>query len=205
MAITYPRALPVAPAPRKNTFELIFNIDVMESPITKQAVFDEKQGHRWEGIFYYPKMTSLTAREWKAWFTTMKGPMKTFYCFDPDNKLPVGIAAVGTDTPLVRGAGQGGTSVLTDAWRVNGTGLLLPGDDVQVGTEYKRVTETVSSNASGIATINFEPKLHGTLADNAAVVFDNPKGIFRMDGMSVQYNSDEFGVHEFAIAFVEHF
>ena len=205
MAITFPRTLPAAPGIKSNTFALVFNIDEFVSPISRQSTFDKRQGHRWEGLFVFPPMLEGTAREWKAWFASMEGQTKTFFAFDPDIRTPLGIADTGSDTPLVKGASQTGTSVTTDAWRNSGTNLLSPGDHVQIGTELKIVTEQVDSDGAGNATINFEPAFHVPPADNAAIVFENPKGIFRLDEPSVPWESDEFGVHNFSFAFVEDF
>tara|TARA_Y100000310_G_scaffold310550_1_gene355917 strand:+ start:116 stop:649 length:534 start_codon:yes stop_codon:yes gene_type:complete len=177
----------------------------MESPVTKQLSRDLKAGHRWEGMFIIGKMLASTAREWKAWFSSMQGPVKTFYAYDPDNRTPIGIADVGSDTPQIKGANQTGNSCTTDGWRNNGTGLLLPGDHVQLDTELKEVTEQVDSDGSGNATINFEPAFHVSPGDNNAVTFENPKGIFRLVGNDVPFDSDEFGRHDFAFAFVEDF
>lgn len=205
MAITYPRTLPTLPGIKKARLGLKFNVDTMESPISLQANHDIKAGHRWEGMFTYPKMSSATAREWKAWFSTMYGPAKTFYGFDPDIRSPLGSADSGSDTPLVNGASQVGTTIDTDGWRTSGTGVLLVGDHFSLGGELKIVTEQVNSDGSGEATISFMPPIHSSPDNNSAIVFDSPTGIFRIDGLSVDWESNEFGHHDFAFAFVEVF
>jgi hypothetical protein len=204
MAITYPRTLPTTPGIKSNEFELDFNVDEHESPITRQSTFDHKFGDQWQGMYVYPPMSALQAREWKAWFASMHGPVKTFYAGDPDNTTPAGVADTGTSTPLVKGGSQTGRSILSDGWASSTVGLLLAGDMIQIGTELKIVTETVSSSGAD-ATINFEPALHDSPADNATIVFENPVGIFRMVENSVPWQSNEFGVHDFAFAFVEVF
>ena len=176
----------------------------MESPITGQKNHDIKAGHRWEGMFVYPPMKEVTAREWKAWFATMYGPAKTFYCFDPDIRTPEGVADTGSSTPLVKGASQTGISITSDGWALDTVNLLLPGDHVQIGGELKIVTEIVTS-VSDDATINFQPALHVSPNNNSAIVFENPKGIFKLEGDSVSWDSNQFGIHEFAISFYESF
>ena len=205
MAITYPRTLPTTPAIKSNRFGMAFNIDTQESPISKQVNHDVKAGHRWEGMYTFPPMTSAQAREWKAWFSTMYGPVKTFYGFDPDIRTPLGSADTGSDTPLVKGASQTGISITTDGWRNSGTGLLLPGDHVQIDGQLKVITEQVDSDGSGNATVSFMPPLHVVPGDNTAIVFENPVGTFRIEGLSVDWESNEFGNHDFAFAFVESF
>ncbi len=206
MAISYPRTLPTSGSIKTNRGPVIvFNVDTLESPVSQQASHDLRTGHRWEGMYVIAPMLALTAREWKAWFSSMQGPVKTFFAFDPDNRTPAGIADTGSDTPLVSGGSQTGNTVLTKGWRNTGTGLLLPGDHIQVDSELKEVTETFSSDGSGNGTISFEPAFHVSPAADAAIVFENPVGIFRLEGLSVPYQSNEFGKHDFAFAFVEDF
>jgi len=205
MAISYPRTLPSTPGIKSNRFGLVFNIDTMTSPISKQANHDIKAGHRWEGMYTFPPISSSQARVWKAWFATMYGPAKTFYAFDPDVRSPNGTASTGSDTPLVKGASQTGNSITTDGWRTSSSGLLLPGDPAQIGGELKIITEQVDSDGSGNATVNFMPELHVSPGDDTAIVFDNPVGTFTIEGLSVDWESDQFGVHDFAFAFVEKF
>ena len=205
MPISYPRTLPSSPGIKTNRFGMVFNVDTQESPISKQANHDIKAGHRWEGMFTYPPMKEGTAREWKAWFATMYGPAKTFFCYDPDIRTPQGSADTGSDTPLVKGASQTGTSITTDGWRNSSVGLLLPGDHVQIDGQLKVVTVRMDSDGSGNATLEFMPPLHVSPGDNTAIVFENPVGTFKLEGLSVPWESNQFGIHEFAISFVESF
>lgn len=205
MAISYPRTLPTSPGIKKNRFGLVFNVDEAISPATMQSNFDLRQGHHWEGMYTFPPMLELTAREWKAWFASMKGQTLTFFAYDPDIRTPAGIADTGSDTPLVNGGAQSGTSVLTKGWRNTGVNLLLPGDHIQIGTELKQVEEAYTSDGSGNGTITFQPAFHSSPAADAAIVFENPNGIFRMEKSSNFWDSNEFGVHDFAFAFIESF
>ena len=205
MAISFPRTLPTSPGIRDNVFGINWNVDEFTSPVTLQSNFDVKQGHRWEGVFILPPMLPAVAAEWKAWFASLRGKSKTFFAFDPDAKTPFGIADTGSDTPLVKGAGQIGSSVISDAWRLSGIGLLVPGDYIQIDTHLAQVTEQFDSNGAGDGTIEFEPPFHIPPVDNAAIIFENPKGIFRLDTNKQEWDSDRFGKTDFAFSFVESF
>ena len=55
---------------------------------------------------------------------------------------------------------QTGNSIYSTGWDATQTGLLLPGDYIQLeGPELKIVTESVDSDGSGNALITFEPPL----------------------------------------------
>jgi hypothetical protein len=81
--------------------------------------------------------------------------------------------------------------------------LLLPGDYIQIGAHYANVTEQLDSGGGGQATVNFEPPFHVAPAHAAAVVFNDPKGIFRLDTNKQEWDSDQFGKHVFAFPIVE--
>lgn len=206
MAISYPRAIVSTPGIRRNRWGLEFNEDVFESPITKTKHVNNRPGARWEGVYTLPPMTTAQAREWTAWFASLQGSTKTFFGFDPDGRDPVGIADTGSDTPLVSGGGQTGSTLLTKGWRNTGTGLLVPGDYFQIATgssaELKLVIETFSSDGSGNGTINFEPPLHTPPSADVTIIFNDPVGVFR-NSDSVPWDSNETGLHGFSWAIEE--
>ena len=79
---------------------------------------------------------------------------------------------------LVNGASQTGSALNVDALPLSSAGLLLPGDTFEVitsrGSELKICTAPLNSNSSGQGTVYFEPPLRGSVADNAAVVVEQP-------------------------------
>lgn len=106
--------------------------------------------------------------------------------------------------PLVNGANQKGTSLITDGWTAS-TKVLKKGDYFTVNNELKYVLADVTSNSSGQATIRFAPQLRVAPPDNAALEVAKPYAIFRLA-------DDENGVDRkpafdngFSIDFVEAF
>ena len=203
MAITFPRTLPTTPGIKTNGFGLDFNVDAFESPITRILQVNNRPGDRWEGVITLPPMSTSQARQWKAWFATMQGSVKTFYFYDPDHVTPDGIADTGSDSPLVNGASQSGSLLISDGWRLSGTGLLLPGDYFSIGNEFKIVTEQLDSDGGGNATISFKPPLRNSPANNDPITFESPKGVFRCVDNKIPWDSDEFGVTTFSFAVME--
>lgn len=203
MTISFPRTLITTPGIKRNSFGPDENIDTFESPITRQKQYNIRPGARWIGLYELPPMTTAQARAWKAWFISLRGPTGTFKGFDPDGRDPVGIANIGSDTAKVKGASQTGSSLSTDGWRFNGTGLLLPGDYFHVGTELKMILEQLDSDGSGNATANFWPPLHISPADNADIIFNDPVGNFIIPDGFKGWESNEFGVHKFTFPIEE--
>lgn len=86
----------------------------------------------------------------------------------------------GAGTPLVNGANQTGPNIITDGWTASQTGVLLAGDQVQLGLQLCVVTADVSSNGSGQATIPVRPAVRKALADNASINTSAPLGRWKL-------------------------
>lgn len=76
-------------------------------------------------------------------------------------------------TPLVNGSGQTGRTLSTTGWPVSST-VLQAGQFVTINDQLLQLTENVVSNASGIATLTFEPPVRVSPANNAPVEYENP-------------------------------
>ena len=79
----------------------------------------------------------------------------------------------GGGTPLVNGASQTGTSLVTDGWTPNITKVVAGGDVIKLAglTPIYRVRDDVNSNGSGQATLIITPAIPAgsSPADNAAI------------------------------------
>jgi len=88
-------------------------------------------------------------------------------------------AGAGGGTPLINGnLVAGSTSLTIDGASINISNWLVASDFISVGNELKIVTQSVSTNGSGQATIQIWPEVHKPVADNAAVDISTPKGVF---------------------------
>ena len=82
---------------------------------------------------------------------------------------------------LVNGASQTGTGLIVASLPVSTDGLLLPGDQVQIGSELKLVTAPLNSDGSGNGYLQFGPSLRASPADNDPVVVHQPLGKFLLE------------------------
>lgn len=91
-------------------------------------------------------------------------------------KLPVPSDIGNPGTPLVNGAGQTGTSLVLDGLTV--AYAIKAGMKFSVIVSSRRylhvVTDDVTANGSGQATVTFAPMLRVSPADNATVEFAQP-------------------------------
>jgi len=123
----------------------------------------------WECQFTPPPLVGRDAvRPWRSFIVKARGSANDFQVLAhprPQSAL--------SNTVLVQGAGQTGRSIVTDGWP-NSTTSLLAGDYVTINDQLLQLTADVTSNASGVATLSFEPPIRSAPADNAVVEYKNP-------------------------------
>ena len=89
----------------------------------------------------------------------------------------------------------------------NDTVILKAGDYVQFNsgatTKLHMVVSDVTSNGSGEATLPIEPSLKSDLSNDAIVVTNAPKCVFRMDSNELGWSSSSNSVYAFSFACTE--
>lgn len=203
MAITYPVTFPDVGI-RAMNIRARTVVGISSSPFTGQQQVYKHQGEWWEAEVTLPPMKRATAEQVSAFLLKMKGRYGTFLLGDPANTSPRG---VGTGTPLVNGAGQTGSSLVTDGWTVSTTGILKAGDWIQLGTgsstTLHKVLDDVNSDGSGNATLELFPRIRTSPDDDAAITVSSPKGIWRLASNQMEYSIDEASVYGITFACIE--
>lgn len=203
MTISYPLTMPTTPGFTRTRFGLARVTGLFESSFTGATQTIERPGGRFTAEYALPPMLRAKAAAWVAFMVALRGAVGTFKGFDPDAKTPRGIA---TGTPLVKGAGQVGNTLLTDGWTVGQTGILKAGDYLSLALPSQRlylVVEDANSDGSGNATLIIEPSLRESPNDNAALTVTNPFGLFRLASDDAIWDASELGVFGVAFAAVE--
>ena len=181
---------------KASNFYLETNTQMFTSPINKSVQTVQLSGARWRMDITLRMMKKADAATWIAFFLKMRGMSETFYGFDPDWKVNRGSASYAPGTPLVKGAGQTGTSLIIDGCPANVTGYLKAGDYYTAGGELKRLTADVDTNGSGEATLVGEPYFRTSPADNSAVTVANPKAKMRLvDDSQLSWQSNQHGIY----------
>lgn len=203
MSITYPLTVPnnnIA----SMTMSLAFAVGSSISPFTFQQQVAGFAGERWAINFGPPAMVREDAEEWIAMALALRGTIGTFLASPPDAPGPRG---VGTGTPLVKGAGQSGHSLLIDGATPSTTNWLRKGDYFQLGTgstaRLHKLVKDANSDGSGEATLEFMPALRYQPADNAPLVLINPVGLFRMTSNEPAWTVDTNKHYRFSFTAVE--
>lgn len=123
----------------------------------------------WQISLRYGAMTRASFAPLWAFLTKQGGQAGTFSISLPAF-APLGVA---TGTPLVNGAGQTGTSLITDGW-TNSVTVLKAGDWIQIDGDKKvyTITEDAISSGAGAATLKIFPALRKSPPDNFAIYTD---------------------------------
>lgn len=183
MAITYPLTFPSDLG--VESFRVIQRVSVgrNESPFNfAEQVYD------WGGQILgieatMPRMNRETAEIFNSFLFSLNGRKGTFLMSIPGSEDALGVA---TGTPLVNGASQTGNELDTDGWTPNTTDIVKAGTWFSYGTgtstRLHKVLADADSNGSGEATLTIWPNLRSSPADNAALDFTSPQGLFRLDG-----------------------
>lgn len=106
--------------------------------------------------------------------------------------------------PVVNGASQSGSNLITSGWTPSMT-VLSKGNYITVNDELKMVLSDVQSDASGNATLRIAPMLRQSPVNGSAIEVSEPYAIFRLkDNENGVDRSPAFN-NDFTLDFVEYF
>jgi len=177
MAISYPLSLPTHTGQTRLGFGGLFTVAQTLSPFTFAAQTQEYLGEIWSLDVSLPNMHRADAELWITFLMKLRGKRGTFLVGDPYAKTPMGR---GTGVPTVDGAAQVGEELVTKGWTPNATDILKAGDMFQVGNRLHKALQDVDTDASGDAVIDVFPKVKESPSDNAPLILNEPKGLFRL-------------------------
>lgn len=147
---------------------------VTVSPFTGTQQVQDWGGSWWDYEIEFATLQDADGRRLSAFLAALRGPVGTFTFRDPfiRNTLLSG-------APLVNGAGQTGTSLVTDGWGATG---LRAGDFFTLGTgTFTRLHQLTADvvPSGGAATLQFVPALRYSPVDNATVFVTSPAVLLR--------------------------
>jgi hypothetical protein len=175
---------------------------VFASPLSNDVQRGENPGARWFATYSIKTAKRAEMNAVLAFLVKLRGGANSFYGYDPAATTPLG---TGSGTPVVNGASQVGSSLVTDGWG-NSETVLMAGDYFTVNGEMKMVTEDVTSDSSGNATIQFEPVLRVSPPDNAAITVNTPTCKMRLiDDDQTQWREGVNGFYEISFSAIETF
>jgi hypothetical protein len=175
MAITYPLTPPTDWTHSFVKWGMNNLSGVGVSPFTGQQQIHDWTADFWDIEVSFDPMTREEAAPWIAFMAQLRGSIGTFRYGDILTATAQGSPG---GTARVMGANQTGLELITDGWTIS-TAIFKKGDKIQIDNSLYVITADVSSNGSGVATLDIWPQLRGH-GDNTVIVYSNAKGLFRL-------------------------
>jgi len=191
MAITYPLTLPTTGISSVE-FRTVNANATSQSPFTFKQQVISHGGQQLSATVNLAPMRRAEASVWKAALISLKGSLGTFLLGDPNYCLPRGTVSSCT---LTGSAGdESGTVVMT--------GTLKAGDYIQLGSGSSAKLHQVLVDQDGDGTLELWPALRSDYTD-ATVVFNNPKGVFRLSNNVTSWSIDNASIYGISFEAVE--
>lgn len=163
--------------PSSMSVNLVSNTKIYESNFNRDTTTHRFKGERWQMTLNFDNIDNFSVRQidiMQSFLWGLNGANGRFYMGDFSKQ---GVATRGA--PVVQGANQSGKLLVTSGWTPNT--LVIPrGKYFQVGTELKFATEDLYSDSQGGSTLKFTPSLRTSPANGAAIITENPVGVFRL-------------------------
>ena len=173
------------PSPASMEFTLQDIVASVDNPFTAQQQFQDWQASYLEASVSMPPLTAAQAPAWIAFLMSLRGTLNVFQMGDPLRSTPQGS---GAGSPEVNGANQVGYTLATKGWTASASGVLLPGDWLQIGYRLYNNLGIVNADGSGNATLSIWPQLRESPTDATAIVLNNTQGLFRLKANSRKYS-----------------
>ena len=193
MAVSYPLTIP-----NQNFSSMSMRIvratGLNESPFTFHQQSYQYPGAKWEAEVSLPALSYAEAREWEAFFLSLRGRRGTFLMGNPLVTAPSGTVNLAS---LSADSSANSTSISVDGMTSGST--ILAGDYFQLDNHlYVAVEDTTFAGGSG--DIVFEPPLKSSQLDNAALTFTNPKGLWRLSSDDIGWSINSASLYGFSFA-----
>ena len=173
--------------PNDLSFWLDSNSAIFESPLSGAVQTKELPGAKWRAILRFNLLTGNEFREMSAFLVSLRGSSGRFYLNDHSMEIPRGIA---TGTPLINGASQVGSTLITDGWTPSQTNIMKAGDQLHFDNlngyrELKMVIADVDSDSGGNAVLNIEPPIMAFPVDDEAITVNSAQTIMTLTTDSI--------------------
>lgn len=139
-----------------------------------------------------------------AFLEKQNGRYETFEHIPNMARAPMGS---GIGTPVVVGASQTGSSVVTGGWPVSSSGMLKAGDFIKFANHSKvyQVMDDITSDIAGQSTINIRPGLIQPPADASAITIRDVPFTVRLQSDAVAFEFDDLNMSVFKMDCMEAF
>jgi hypothetical protein len=199
-------SLPACPGFKSYSIDMSDSVALSSSPFTGQTQAQQWLGaDMWSGSMTPPSLDATQGPEWRAFLAGMRGMLNAVQLPDPAYQGPQGNPLGAPAIPGTVTDAAGAQFVHTSGWQPNAQGLLLPGDYMQIGYRLHMVLYApVNADSSGNALIPIYPSLREAPTASAALILDNPMGLFRLGKNKRGWSGDFTRFTEMTIPIMEY-
>ena len=172
-----------------------------ESTFTLQQQVNQYTGSVWEAEITLPPMSYSDAKKWEAFILSLRGMRGTFLMGNP---LHTDLSGTATGIQL-----EGAGTIRDTSIAISGSasGTIKAGDYFQIGSgndsHLHAVVQDVTLDGSGSGSIDIEPPLRTTYADNTSLDFTLPKGVWRLASNNIGWDINTASLYGFTIPCIE--
>ncbi len=191
-------SLPASPAPRAAKFRWVTNRAKHISPMTGKPQTVDRNGGRWEVDVTLPPLTIAQIRPWFA--ALVRAQIDPVY-FSPPYTSAM-LAGGNPGAPVVNGASQTGTSLITDGWSAGYS--VSDGDFISFNNgsfdelHFIKYGNGLAADGLGNATLILHPAILISPPDNTVIRVASPRGQFKVMEDSVPFDARLAAQHGFA-------
>ncbi len=179
------------------TLELVNSTEIFRSGLTAGIQTSDQGADIWRAQMSFRQSGDARA-ELMGFLAKLRGSTHRVI-IRPYDEPRVGVR---TGTPVVNGASQTGYQLVTDGWTPGTTRILARGDYISFNDELHIVADDVNSDGGGAATINIEPYIRVSPANNDAIEVTNPQGTFvKVNSAAWQSTADDISFS--SVEFIE--
>lgn len=210
MSISYPLTPPTARVASSVKMKIKTMVGSTVSPFTLGQQTYAWPNERWEADFTLPPMKRAIAEQWVGGFlVALNGMEGSFLMGQPGYTTPQGTWSgqspqvnneVGSPTLV-----QTGKTLYIKNLTASSTGKA--GDLFQLGSgstsRLYKLTKDFTADGSGLAQLDFSPRLRASPAHGAAITLASPKGLFMLAGNDDGWDIGEAMVYGLSFSAIE--
>jgi hypothetical protein len=171
-------AMPSTPGPRQVEWNATDVVAAVTNPFTGKQQTQNWQAGWLEATVTLPPMKRVLAAAWIAFLLQAQGQNAVFYfAGDSLNNAPQGTAE---GDGQINGIFQQPYLLTTNNWTPSQSGLLLPGDWLQVNWRMYMNLNLAASDGAGNASLAIWPQMREQPASGTGIVTTNAQGLFRL-------------------------
>lgn len=162
-------------SPDGATITLIANVNSFQSSLNGAQQHSILPGSKWAASFTWANRKGADARKLRAQIASLLGPVGILKI-----KIPEPNFGTASGSGIVVSGDAGDSFLTSGGWTPSDANLFKAGDWVEVNQQAFQITADVSSDGSGLATINIAPPIRRDLTAGQSINGVNPSLYMRL-------------------------